>query len=172
MPGAARISLLALISGLALAGCGGGGDKSIPADQGDMLLTRLDEIEGAVEGGNCDGAAASAELFATQVDGLPEEVDDEVKRLLIGGAERLTELVTDCEPTPTGPSGFEAQQPTTAPAVTSDETTTETTITEGEETDGGGGPPQSPPGQGGDNPGGGNPGGSGQTGGIGNGGDG
>jgi uncharacterized membrane protein YgcG len=157
-----RVSLLAMAAAALLAGCGGD-DPTIPADRGDQLLTRLDEVEGAVAAGNCEGAQDSADLFVAQVDELPAEVDDEVKRLLRAGGERLQELATErCEePTPTGPSGEEGFVPPPEEETTTPATTSSTTSTEQEEP---------PPDDEGDD-GGGNQGGSGGDGG-GSGGDG
>jgi hypothetical protein len=171
--------LLALAAAALLAGCGGD-DPTIPADRGEQLMTRLDEVEGAVAEGNCDGAQESADLFRDQVADLPAEVDDEVKRLLTAGGERLQQLATEqCdEPPPTGASGeegFQSAEPTTTPETTVD-TTTETTTSTPEEQ-------QTPPDDGGDengsgnqgaggsgNQGGGNSGGGNQSGGTGSGG--
>jgi uncharacterized membrane protein YgcG len=172
-----RVMLLALAAAALLAGCGGE-DPTIPADRGEQLLTRLDEVEGAVAEGNCEGAQESADLFATQVDDLPDQVDDEVKRLLVAGGERLQELaVEQCEePTPTGPSGeagFQPEETTTTPETTADPTTETTTSTPEED--------QTPPDDDGDDDGGnqggntgnqgdGNQGGGSQSGGTGSGG--
>jgi uncharacterized membrane protein YgcG len=129
LPGG-RVTLLALAAAALLAGCGGD-DPTIPADRGDQLLTRLDEVEGAVAEGDCDGAQNSADLFVDQIADLPGDVDAEVKRLLTAGGERLQELASEqCEePPPTGASGeegFQPEEPTTTPETTAD-TTTETT---------------------------------------------
>jgi hypothetical protein len=118
-----RVSLLALAAAALLTGCGGD-DATIPSDRGEQLLTRLDEVEGAIAEGNCDGAQASADLFSQQAQELPADVDAEVKRLLIAGGERLQELATEqCEePTPTGPSGqtgFQPEAPSEQPRTTS-----------------------------------------------------
>ncbi len=170
MPGAARISLLALVTVATFGGCGSSGD-SIPSGDADQLLKRLDEVEGAIESGKCEGAQASAQLFVTQVDQLPASVDSDVKKALDAGSERLSQLAADPEQcTQTGPSGFSGQQttetPTTQPATT--ETTTTSTSTQEEEPKepGGGGE------QGGGNEGGGGNQGGGGEGGGGDGGDG
>jgi hypothetical protein len=149
LPGG-RVTLLAIAAAALLAGCGGD-DPTIPADRGEQLQTRLDEVEGAVAEGNCEGAQESADLFVTQVDQLPAEVDDEVKRLLMAGGERLQELATErCEePTPTGPSGEEGFVPPPEEETTTPGTTSSTTSTEQQ---------QPPPDEGGDD-GGGNQGG-------------
>jgi len=137
-----RVSLLALAAAGLLTGCGGD-DATIPADRGEQLLTRLDEVEGAVAEGNCDGAQASADLFSQQVQELPPDVDAEVKRLLVAGGERLQELATEqCEEAVTGPSGeagFQPEEPEQQPATTQSSTTTTSTIEE-----------QPPPDEGGD----------------------
>ena len=173
MSSGGRVSLLALAAAAMLAGCGGD-DPTIPADSGDQLLTRLDEVEGAVADGNCEGAQDSADLFLAQVDQLPAEVDDEVKRLLRAGGERLQQLATEqCEePPPTGASGeegFQPEEPTTTPGTTTD-TTTDTTEQEPPPDEGGDGGNQ---GGGNGNAGnqGGNQGGGTGTGGVGGGGD-
>jgi hypothetical protein len=144
-----RLTLLAIAAAALLAGCGGD-DPTIPADRGEQLLTRLDEVEGAVAEGNCEGAQGSADLFVTQVDELPAEVDDEVKRLLMAGGERLQELATEqCEePTPTGPTGEEGFVPPPEEETTTPATTSTTTTSTDEE--------QTPPDDGGDDDGGGN----------------
>jgi hypothetical protein len=166
-----RVTLLAIAAAALLAGCGGD-DPTIPADLGEQLQTRLDEVEGAVAEGNCEGAQESADLFVTQVDQLPAEVDEEVKRLLTAGGERLQELASEqCEePTPSGPSGEEGfvpppEEETTTPATTSSTTSTEQQQPPPDEDgdDGGGG--QGGGGQGGGGQGGGGQGGGGQGGG-------
>jgi hypothetical protein len=105
MSSGGRLSLLAIAAATLLTGCGGD-DGTIAADRGEQLTARLDEVEGAVAEGNCSGAQASANLFVTQVDQLPDDVDDEVKRLLLAGGERLQALATEqCEEPSTGATG-------------------------------------------------------------------
>ncbi|HEX2468891.1 MAG TPA: hypothetical protein VHJ54_11855 [Solirubrobacterales bacterium] len=132
MPAGGRLSLLAIAVATLLAGCGGDDGGTIPADRADQLTARLTEVEGAVAEGDCDGARASANLFVTQVDQLPAEVDDEVKQALREGGERLQQLATEqCEEPDvgaTGESGFQSEEPTTTPGTTTPtETTPETT---------------------------------------------
>jgi hypothetical protein len=105
MSSGGRLSLLAIAAATLLSGCGGD-DPTIPADRGEQLTARLDEVEGAVAEGDCTGAQDSANLFAEQVDLLPASVDDEVKQALLAGGERLRELATEqCEETDTGATG-------------------------------------------------------------------
>jgi hypothetical protein len=166
-----RVSLLAIAAAAVLVGCGGD-DPTIPADKGDELLTRLDEVEGAVAEGKCDGAQESADLFVTQVDQLPAEVDDEVKKLLRAGGERLQELASEqCEEAPpTGASGEEGfvpppEEETTTPATTSSTTSTEQQQPPPDEDGDDGGGSQGGGSDGGGSDGGGNQGGAGQDGG-------
>jgi hypothetical protein len=107
-----RVSLLAIAAATLLAGCGGD-EGTIPAENSEQLVERLNEIEGAIPEGDCDGAQNSANLFVEQVAQLPADVDSEVKRLLTAGGERLQQLATEqCEePPPTGASGEEGFQP-------------------------------------------------------------
>ena len=84
-----RISLLALLAAAVLAGCGSD-DESIPQESGEKLEARLDEVAGANERGDCDGAEASARLLVEQVgegegSEVPEDVDPEVRRVLQQG---------------------------------------------------------------------------------------
>jgi hypothetical protein len=105
MSSGGRLSLLAIAAATLLAGCGGD-DPTIPAAQGEDLMKRLDEVEGAVAEGKCDGAQASADLFVQQVGLLPASVDDEVKQGLMEGGERLQQLATEqCEEADTGATG-------------------------------------------------------------------
>jgi hypothetical protein len=160
-----RLSLLAIAAATLLAGCGGD-DGTIPADRADQLTARLTEVENGVAAGQCEGARASADLFVTQVDQLPAEVDDEVKDALRQGGARLQELATEqCEEPDTGATGESGfvpeEEPTEEPPVepTEEQTTGEETTDEQTQ------PPDE--GQGGDDQGGGTDGGGNQGGGAG-----
>jgi hypothetical protein len=176
-----RVMLLALAAAAVLAGCGGD-EGTIPPESSEDLLARLTEIEEAVPRGDCDGAQASADLFVQQVDQLPADVDDEVKRLLTAGGERLQELAAEqCEePPPTGATGETGFQPPPEEETTTPETTTTTSTPEEEQTqpedddggeDQGGGNDGDQGNEGGGNTGSGNQGGGTGTGGVGGGGD-
>jgi hypothetical protein len=135
MSSGGRLSLLAIAAATLLAGCGGE-DGTIPADRSDQLVTRLDEVEGAVAEGNCDGAQASADLFVTQVDQLPEDVDDEVERLLIAGGERLQQLATEqCEEPDIGATGESEFVPPEEPVEEPPVEPTDEQTTDGDTTD-------------------------------------
>jgi hypothetical protein len=125
-----RVSLLAIAAATLVAGCGGD-EGTIPTENSEQLVERLNEIEGAIPEGDCDGAQNSANLFVEQVADLPGDVDAEVKRLLTAGGERLQQLATEqCEePPPTGASGLEGVQPeeeTVEPAIEPTDADTDT----------------------------------------------
>jgi hypothetical protein len=179
MPGRLRTIVLACALATALAGCGSGGDGTIPKQDADNLVSLLDGIESDLAAHDCDLIPQHVNAFAEQVNSLPPEVDDEVQKGLIQGADRLVELSKQPEQCQdvSGASGAtstteETTTTTTEPEETTtttepEETTTTTTQPEeesppangGNEQGGNGnGPPLEVPGEG--NPGGGRGGGS------------
>jgi hypothetical protein len=98
-----RILLLTVACGAIVAGCGGDGTDSLPPEDAEILLTRLDEVERGMAEGNCEGprgAQASADLLREQVgDGelarVPDDLDPELRELLVEGANRLSQLVEE-----------------------------------------------------------------------------
>jgi hypothetical protein len=154
--GRTRISLLACLFAFGLAGCGSN-DGTIPQDQSGDLLALLDNVKSQAESGDCDTASAYANEFAKRVDGLPSEVDPDVREELDKAAANLDQLASEpdqCQPVETGASGpdgvetptesTETVEPTTT--STEEETTTTTTTTDEEE-------PTAPPSDDGGNPG-------------------
>ena len=108
----------------ALAGCGGdsGPDPSIPADNADTLLAKIQEIQANVEVGSCLVADDKTDDLLADVDQLPSGVNEDVKRALENGANQLKLLLADPD---------ECQSPTTTTEpTTTEETTTEPTTTE------------------------------------------
>ena len=98
MPGirsktASALAAAALAAGIAA--CGGDDDGTIPRDQGERLLAQLDEIESAVDNGQCDVAQAVADSFAQDVDRLPEAVNGEVRGGLEEAGANLRDLADD-----------------------------------------------------------------------------
>lgn len=153
-----RISLLALALAALLAGCGGD-DGEIPEEDANVLLERLNEVEGAVAEGRCEGAQESADLLVAQVSDseeslVPRRVDEDVREALQAAALRLSELVAEqcTEPLDTEEPPEEPAEPPEPPA-TEPEETTEEPPPEDEGDDDGSGQGGTPPGQGGDNPG-------------------
>jgi len=165
MPGIRAISSALAVATCAagLAACGGDDEGGpIPQESGDQLIGQLDQIETLVAQGECDAAQQAALSFAETVNGLPGEVDGELRDGLVqasGNLESLTEDTDQCTPA-TGATGETGEVPPETPEETPTEEPTEepteTTPTE-EPTDEDGVPPEDTPGQG--NPGGGNEGG-------------
>ncbi len=159
MPGIRATSgaLAVVACSLGLAACGGDEENGpIPQDAGEALISQLDEIETAVEEGQCETARTTALAFAQGVDDLPPEVSGELRDRLVEASANLEDLSqTQCEEVPAGASGEEGVVPqtTTTTTSTTEETTTDTTTDEP--------PPHTDEGddQGGGQPGGGNAGG-------------
>ena len=162
MPGTRAVSsaLSAVACAAALAACGGEDtEETIPADQGQVLLDRLDQVEQRVEDGDCEAASDAALEFARGVTELPAEVDDELRQRLVEASANLEGLTQDpsqCEPSgATGETGPLPVEPTTTPETTATTTTETTTEEPPDEDDGqgsgqGNGQPQQPPEQSGD----------------------
>jgi hypothetical protein len=173
---------LGAMCAFALAACGSDEDGTIPPQNAEAMLAALDDAQGEQETRDCAGLADAAGNLQSEVDGLPDGVDPEVRTALAEGAQNLQDLANDeskCEPAgPTGPSGQQQEETpteTVAPTTTTEETTTETTTTETQEESGGpnggpppgAGPPEQPPGEGGGGLGQGDEGGEPPTGGTG-----
>jgi hypothetical protein len=124
-----RPILLALIlaaSSGALLGCGGssGPDPSIPGDSAQTLLAKIQEIQANVDVGSCLVADDKTDELLADVDQLPSGVNEDVKRALENGANRLKLLLANpdqCQ----GPTT--TSEPTTTTPSTTEETTTERT---------------------------------------------
>jgi len=160
MAAIARIPLLACVGAALLAGCGSDPEPTIPAPNGDEMLTSLAGVDQALAAGSCSLALKQAEEFKHEVVLLPAAVDDAVKQGLFDVADNLPRLISedpDCAETgASGPTGVvEQTEPATTSTTTTStaETTTTTTTSEPPETPesptGGGGenqpPPQQPP---------------------------
>jgi hypothetical protein len=140
---------LGAVVAVALASCGSDDeDGTIPPQNASAMLQDLDDARGEQSSGDCEGLADAAGNLRTDIDGLPDTVDTEVKTALIEGAENLQSQALDesrCRSTgPTGPSGPQNDETTSEPTTP---TTTETdTTTETEEP-----PPEQPDNEGGGN---------------------
>jgi hypothetical protein len=177
MPGIRAISGALAVAACAatLSACGGDDEGGpIPQEDGELLIGQLDDIQTLVEQGSCAEAQQVALAFAETVNGLPAEVDGELRDGLVqasGNLEALTGNPEQCQETgTTGETG--ELPPETTEETTTPETTEETTTEEPppDEDDEGGGPPEDTPGQGdpgGDDEGGGSIGGDDSSGGIG-----
>jgi len=167
MPGIRAIlsALVAATCALALAACGADEEGPIPQEDGELLLTQLEQIEDEVQAMDCEAARATAAEFAQTVDQLPSEVDGALRQGLVEASANLEALSEDpeqCVPEGgTGQSGVVAPDPAAeepAPTTTDEAPTEEDTDDDGGGGDSGqgNGPPDRPPGGGNGNPGGGN----------------
>ncbi|MBS1888360.1 MAG: hypothetical protein JSU06_14355 [Actinobacteria bacterium] len=93
---AASLVLAALAAGLLLGGCGsGGGAELLPGTTADQITSNLDQARASFEEGNCEGAENAVAAVSTQVDAL-EKVDPQLKKALLQGALKLSQVVSTC----------------------------------------------------------------------------
>jgi hypothetical protein len=132
---------LALLSVLAVAGCGSGGDETALLGPGEASrLDRQVELVGdRVAGGDCDGAERALARYAELVGQLPDRRDADLLAALRDGATQLeTTIAADCEQpaeeetetateTETTPTETLPTTTTTTPTVTEPPATTQTT---------------------------------------------
>jgi hypothetical protein len=109
--------LLALALGaaaaVALVACGGGSSaKLLPGNTASQITANLDEVKRLAQSGECVGAEEAAQQVSDQIDALGG-VDKKLKQALREGADRLGEVVANCEETPT-----EAVAPASIPETT------------------------------------------------------
>jgi hypothetical protein len=132
MPGPLRTAVLGAVAATVIAGCGSD-EGTIPPDNATAMLNRLEAVQSNVDAGDCVNAQAQADEFKSDVNLLPAEVDDEVKKGLQQSADQLENLASSqCEPDsgatgasgPTETTDSETSTPT-ATATTTTETTTE-----------------------------------------------
>lgn len=150
----------------ALAGCGSGGDGTIPPEESEALVKRLEALDDKLLAGECEDAQLEAAEVARIVEqDLPEDVDPEVRDALEEASANLTEL-TESQCVERGTTDTDTDEPQTSTTETTEPTTTEktTTTTETEEQPSGGNGGGNT-GGGGGNAGGGNTGGGGNAGG-------
>lgn len=157
--------VLAAVSAVALAACGGGDEDvgEIPADSSATMLAALEDAQTAEESDprDCEAISNSASEVANEAAGLP---DSPVREAVIAAAENLDELAKsdECGPTTTGRTGpqddGDTTTTTTTPTTTTQQETTTTTTKEepapkpkpqppGEGNAGNGPPGGTPPGQ-------------------------
>jgi hypothetical protein len=137
MPGVRRISLLALVVAGLAAGCGSD-DEALPEPTAERMLSQVEGIQEDVEAGNCELVTAQAEQFATEVQNLPGDVEDDVRSGLEQAASRLVDLAREpgqCEEPETGATGATGVEPPPEVETTTAETTTATETEASEETD-------------------------------------
>ncbi|HEX3172657.1 MAG TPA: hypothetical protein VHQ43_00380 [Solirubrobacterales bacterium] len=106
-------SLLALALGAAamaaVGGCGGQDAKLLPGETAREITANLETVKQLSDEGDCVGAESAAEQVTTQIEELGG-VDSKLKEALRDGAERLEEVIAECEET-----GSEAIAPAEVP---------------------------------------------------------
>ena len=124
-----RTAAILLTLLLALAGCGGGGKRTIPTKTAQSMLAQLDNIGSQFDNQACRGATAKVDSLEAQARNLPSSVDSEVRRNIVDGLRRLHELVArDCQrPTPTNTTPTNTTP--TVPATPTNTTPTNTVPT-------------------------------------------
>ena len=136
---ARKIVAIAVIAA-ASAGAVGCGDNSnqasIPPDDAQQLIDKLDEIRSNIDQGSCFVASDKTDEFVSEVEALPSDVNGDVKQALESGAANLQNLLADpneCQ-TQTDTTTETTTTETTEPSTSTRETTTQTQPTETQQT--------------------------------------
>jgi len=99
----AAIAIGLVAGGLALAGCEGSRDNLLEGDTAASLNRDIDRINELVAEGDCLEALKLAEQARLQVEGLGDEIDPDLRRVLLEGVTELAVAIQrDCEPSSTG----------------------------------------------------------------------
>jgi hypothetical protein len=98
MPRLASIVLVIALGApaLALASCGEEDAELLSGGTAREITANLDTVEQLADEGDCVGAESAAQQVSEQVEAL-EGVDPRLKRALEDGADRLNEVVGECE---------------------------------------------------------------------------
>jgi outer membrane biosynthesis protein TonB len=103
----AIVATLGALSVAALSACGGEDAKLLPGHTAREITANLESVQQLSDEGDCVGAEGAATQVSEQIEALGG-VDKKLKEALADGAERLREVVQECE---------EAEEPETeAPA--------------------------------------------------------
>lgn len=130
------LAALALGCGSAgLAACADGGpENGLPADAGSSLKSQLEDIRVTVDSAECDRLSRELRHVITRIDGLPSDVDAQLRQRLRDGYDQLKdEALRECnsnrEDQQTQTTTTETQTTTTpeTPTATTPETPTATT---------------------------------------------
>lgn len=138
MPFGRRTLLLASVAvTAALAGCGSENPRLIPEERAQRLTASVERAGRASARGDCDGAQRAVTDARTQVQALPQRVDDRLRRNLGDWLGHVSERIPeDCEPADATPTPTPTS--TVPPEVTATPTPTvaptETPTPEPEET--------------------------------------
>jgi len=88
--------LLGLAAMLALAACGEEDAQLLPGETAREITANLDAVQQLADEGDCSGAEAAAEQVSAQIEAIGG-VDRRLKQALEDGAERLNEVIVECE---------------------------------------------------------------------------
>jgi outer membrane murein-binding lipoprotein Lpp len=96
----ARSTLIAVAlvpAALLLGGCGSNDNskQELTSATASSLQSKLDQVQQAVDGRDCSGAAQEVAALRRQVQGLPSRVDGKLRDALDSSARRLETLVAD-----------------------------------------------------------------------------
>ncbi|MEX2107801.1 MAG: hypothetical protein WD827_02800 [Solirubrobacterales bacterium] len=103
---------LGLLAALALASCGKEDAQLLPGETAQEITANLDTVRLLADEGDCVGAESAAEQVGEQIEALGG-VDSRLKEALLDGAERLNEVVDNCDEETT-----ESVDPRTVPTET------------------------------------------------------
>jgi hypothetical protein len=115
MPRSPRVPLLLALTGAAALlplGCGGEDAKLLPGETAREITANLDTVQQLSSEGDCLGAESAAQQVDEQIEAL-QGVDPKLKRALEDGAQRLEEVISECD----------EEAETLAPPATEEETT-------------------------------------------------
>jgi hypothetical protein len=127
-----HLLVLGMLLAVALAGCGAENRKLIPPDRATALVETADRIKQACDAGDTAEARTAVEAAKVQVNELPRQVDNRLRRNLRQWLDHIRgRLERDCKPeeeatpTPT-PTETPEETPTPTPTETPEETPTPT----------------------------------------------
>lgn len=128
------VTALAVLVALALGGCGGDDEGTIPRDEADQLIELLREAR--VQAGDEDRCERLEDLVAqieAEVAALPNSVDRDTRRTLRDGVDNLeAKAREECEDVETTPTETTPTETETVPPPTETETVPPPTETETE----------------------------------------
>ena len=111
-----------------VAACGGGSGL-LSADQSNALSGQADQINSAVQRGNCGAALNASEVLNNDVQTLPVTIDPTLRRNLSQGARTIADLAgQECHPQTTSTASIPTETSTTDTTTTT-ATTSATTPT-------------------------------------------
>jgi hypothetical protein len=108
-----------------IAACGGSSNV-LPSDQATALRTKLDQLQLALNSGDCAGVTSALDGLASDVNNLPTSVNDTIRANLATGVSTVERLASAKCPTP-GTSRTTTTHTTTTPTTTQTVPTTPTT---------------------------------------------